>query len=206
MEENYSLSDIAAVLGGNGTGAFGSGGGFMWIFALLILVLLCGNGGGLFGGAAGAPATQTDLMMNTQFNELQRSVGEIADRQFTQANGLTKGICELGYTTAQQAYGIQSQLADCCCTTQRAIDSIRFDMANYSAAIQATDTANTQKVLDAICQNKIESLQNQVNNLQLRQVVGEATYGMVRYPQAITYTAGSSPFCANNGCGYQNAI
>ena len=51
------------------------------------------------------------------------------------------------------------------------------------------------ETLDAIQQNKIESLQSQVNQLQLQ----SAMCGVVRYPNAITYNAGFSPFC-NNGC------
>ena len=58
----------------------------------------------------------------------------------------------------------------------------------------------TQKILDAMAQNKIESLQAQVNQLQLQ----SAMCGVVRYPNATTYTSGVSPFwnqsCCNNGC------
>ena len=52
---------------------------------------------------------------------------------------------------------------------------------------------NTQKILDVISQNKIESLQAQVNKLQLDQ----AMCGVVRYPNGATYNAGGFPF----GCG-----
>ena len=46
--DNFSLSDVAAVTRGDNNGMFGCGGGGMWTFALLILLLI-GNGG-LFGG------------------------------------------------------------------------------------------------------------------------------------------------------------
>lgn len=59
-------------------------------------------------------------------------------------------------------------------------------------------TAQTQKILDALAQNKIDALQNQVNQLQLQNAVS----GVVRYPNGMTYNAGSSPFC--NGCGTYN--
>lgn len=60
-------------------------------------------------------------------------------------------------------------------------------------------TEQTQKVLDAIAQNKIEALQAQVNQLQLQ----AAMCGVVRYPNATTYCSGSNPF---GGCGCGAAI
>ena len=73
----------------------------------------------------------------------------------------------------------------------------RYDSAMNTASINATTTAQTQKILDALAQDKIESLQNQVNQLQLAQAVA----GVVRYPTATTYTSGCNPFC---GCGCGN--
>ena len=66
-----------------------------------------------------------------------------------------------------------------------------------TASINANTTAQIQKVLDAIAQNKIESLQGQINALQLQ----AATNNVVRYPNAWTYNAGVSPFCNCAGCG-----
>lgn len=57
-------------------------------------------------------------------------------------------------------------------------------------------TAQTQKILDALSQNKIEALQAQVTQLQMQ----NAMCGVVRYPNATTYCSGSNPF-GNCGCG-----
>ena len=65
-----------------------------------------------------------------------------------------------------------------------------------TAAINATTTAQTQKILDAIAQDKIDSLQQKVNALELQNAVA----GVVRYPSASTYYAGNNPFCGG-GCG-----
>ena len=75
---------------------------------------------------------------------------------------------------------------ECCCNTLRAIDSVKFENAQ-----------NTNKILEAMAQSKIEALQSKVNALELAQ----ATTGIVRYPMASTYTAGYSPFCSGCGCG-----
>lgn len=74
---------------------------------------------------------------------------------------------------------------------------MNYNQAINTAAINANTTAQTQKILDAISANKIESLQAKVNELSLAQAMN----GVVRYPQAYTYNAGFGPFCNCNSCG-----
>lgn len=204
MDTGVSLADIAAVTDKNDGGMFGgAGGGGMWIFALLILLLI--GGGGFFGAGNrgpimnGEPVTEAGLCNAMNFNNLENSVGRLNDNLQHDYQGLQNGICNLGYETLRNFGTTQNQIADCCCTTQRAIDGVNYNGAINTAAINANTTAQTQKVLDAIQQNKIESLQSQVNQLQLQ----SAMCGVVRYPNATTYTAGYSPIFTN-GCGCAN--
>lgn len=191
MENGYSLADIATASGG---GSFGGSNSFIWIFALLIL-LMGGGGFGAYGrgdyGQFATSASQQEILFGQQFqnldNKLDRLGNGIADATFALNNSIKDGN-----------YATQTAIKDCCCTTQRNIDSVRFDMSNYASSIQATDTANTQKILDAIAQNKIETLQGRINQLELQQ----AMCGVVRYPNQLTYNAGGSPFCnCNCNCG-----
>ena len=200
MTDGVSLADIAAVTD-NKDGMFsGAGGGGMWIFALLILLLI--GGGGFFGnnrGINGEPVTEAGLCNAMNFNNLENAVGRLNDNAQHNYQGLQNGLSTLGYETLRNFNTVQQQVADCCCTTQRAIDSVNYNGAINTAAINANTTAQTQKILDAMAQNKIESLQAQVNQLQLQ----SAMYGVIRYPNATTYTAGMSPCwsspCCNNG-------
>lgn len=206
MDTGVSLADIAAVTDKSDGGMFGgAGGGGMWIFALLILLLIGGGGGGLFGAGNrgpimnGEPVTEAGLCNAMNFNNLENSVGRLNDNLQHDYMGLQNGICNLGYETLRNFGTTQNQIAQCCCETQRAIDGVNYNGAINTAAINANTTAQTQKVLDAIQQNKIESLQSQVNQLQLQ----SAMCGVVRYPNATTYTAGCSPIFTN-GCGCAN--
>lgn len=197
MTDGVSLADIAAVTDKSDNNMFGgAGGGGMWIFALLILLLI-GGGGGFFGaGKNGTPVTEAGLCNAMNFNDLQNSVGRLNDSLQHDYMGLQNGICNLGYETLRNFNTVQQQVSDCCCTTQRAIDGVNYNGAINTAAINANTTAQTQKILDAMAQNKIDSLQAQVNQLQLQ----SAMCGVIRYPNATTYTAGYSPAFAN-GCG-----
>lgn len=203
MESGLSASDIALL---NKDGNWG-GNSFFWIFALLILA----NGGiggwgraGEFGQYATA-ASQQEILFGQQFqnidNKIDRLGNGIADATFSLNNSIHNAQDTVAGAVVSEGRAIQGQLADCCCTTQRNVDSLRFDMSNYACDIKATDTANTQKILDAIAQNKIETLQGRINQLELQ----NAMCGVVRYPNAWTYNAGTSPFCnCNNGCGCGN--
>jgi hypothetical protein len=199
MDTGVSLSDIAAVTGKDGM-FDGAGGGGMWIFALLILLLI--GGGGFFGNnrTNGEPVTEAGLCNAMNFNNLENAVGRLNDNLQHDYQGLQNGICNMGYESLRNFNGLQSQLADCCCTTQRAIDGVNYNNAINTAAINANTTEQTQKILDAMAQNKIENLQAQVNQLQLQ----SAMCGVIRYPNATTFSAGMNPYFNGCGCGCGN--
>lgn len=143
-------------------------------------------------GQAGIAATnQTfhDSLMANQnlYNELTRDIGALS-------------------VTQQQTLANQNQ---CCCETRMQISETRngilagiaqnrYEAAMNTAAINANTTAQTQKILDAIAQNKIETLQNRVNQLEMRDALGN----VVRYPTTMSYNAGTSPFCNCGNGGY----
>lgn len=200
MTDGVSLADIAAVTD-NKDGMFGGDGGGMWIFALLILLLI--GGGGFFGnnrGTNGEPVTEAGLCNAMNFNNLENAVGRLGDNLTNTYIGLQNGICQLGYENQKSFGTLSSQLAQCCCETQRAIDGVNYNGAINTAAINANTTEQTQKILDAISSNRMADMQNQINQLQLQ----SAMCGVIRYPNASTYTAGFGPFynqsCCNTSC------
>lgn len=196
-----SAADIAAVTRNNGydNDGFGFGNEGLWLFAILALM---GGGFGNWGGNRnGNPVTEAALCNANSFSELKGSVGRLSDQVDSVNINLTKAVCDLGYTTLGNFNALERQLADCCCTTQRLIEQVRFDGERNTAAINANTTAQVQKVLDAICGNRMADMQNQINQLQLR----EALCGVVRYPNQTTYGAGFNPFFGGWGCGCGNS-
>lgn len=195
--DSYSLADIKAVTEGNDC-SMGFGGG-SWVVWILLFALLGGNGFG-WGGRNGNPVTEADLCNANSFSELKNSVGRLNDQQAAIARQTDNAICQLGYQDAQHTYDLSRQIADCCCTTQRGIDSVKFDMANYSAATNAAITAGTQKILDKLCADQTAALQARIQTLELQQ----AMCGVVRYPTATTYAVPSTCFGVS-GCGCNGA-
>jgi hypothetical protein len=158
------------------------------IFALLGFG---GNGFGFGGRNAEQLATSADVQRGFDTNEITRKLDGIsnglADGFYAQNTNILNGFSNVKENIWNEGRAIQSQLADCCCTTQRAIDSVKYD-----------NLIGTQKILDALAQNKIESMQGRINQLELQ----NAMCGVVRYPNAMTFNAGGSPFCNNSPCGY----
>lgn len=201
-----SAADIAAVAKDDDFG-----GGWMWIIVLFLFMY--GNGWNRGNGTE--PVTEAGLCNAMNFNNLENAVGRMSDQQVAIARQTDNGICNLGYenlrnfaqtqqTIQNGDYALAQQMSDCCCKTNRNIDSVNYNAAMNTAAINENTTAQAQKVLDALCQGKIDALQAQVNQLQMQ----NALCGVVRYPNATTYNAGGNPFFGGNGCcgGYGTAF
>ena len=161
---------------------------------LIIFALVFGGGFGGWGNRGGSPVTEADLCNANSFSELKGQVGRMNDQQAAIARQTDNGICQLGYQTLEQSNSIMQQIANCCCTTQRAVDSVKFDMANYASASNANTAAWGQKILDKLCEDKAERLQARIQQLELQR----AMCGVVRYPTQTTFAA-QNPFCCGGG-------
>lgn len=213
--EGTGITPVMDMNRGYGDG-FGIGGSGLWLFAILALMW---GGNGFFGGGnqGNTNAIQADVNRGFDNQNLQAQTRDILSAV---TNGTAQSVAatnqvfhdtlfalsdkysEIQRDVAGLAVGQANLLAkqnECCCSTLRAIDGVNYNNAMNTAAINATTTAQTQKILDALAQNKIDALQNKVNQLELQNAVA----GVVRYPSQTTYTSGANPFC-NGGCGCGN--
>ena len=199
MDGSLTASDVA-LLNNDGMGGWN---GMIWLFAILALM---GGGFGGFGNNAAAALGFENLATS---NEVQRGF----DNQNIQAqsrdilSAVNSGTAQSVAAVNQSKYDSimvskdienmvlgqigevkvgQAQLLanqnECCC-------NMRLELANNTALINATTTAQTQKILDAMAQSKIDALQAQVNQLNLQ----NAMNGVVRYPTNTFYSV-PSPF------------
>lgn len=104
-------------------------------------------------------------------------------------NTVTSGLCDGFYTT-------NMNMANNFAQTREAIGQVRFDTQLQTQQIMKNDCENTQKILDRLSEDRFAQMQNRINQLELQ----NAMCGVIRYPNATTYTAGFSP-CFNQGCG-----
>lgn len=192
--DGMTASDVALL---NRDGNWGDN-SFMWIFALLILGGLGGNGGFFGGGYRPQYATQDFVQNGFNFNDLQSQNRDImngiavgAAQEIEVAKDIENRLqAEIGQV-AMMAQQNQANQQQCCCNILRAIDGVNYNNAMNTASINANATAVGQKILDAITGNRMADMQNQINRLELQQAMA----GVVRYPSQFSYNAGPSPFC-----------
>ena len=208
MNENgLSASDVA-LMSRDGDG-FGNGwGGMIWLFAILAMM----GGGFGWNGNGNGNAIQADVNRGFDNQNLQAQTRDILAAV---TNGTAQSVAttnqvyhditnfvgdkynELQRDIAGLAVGQANLLAhqnECCGGLQRQIAQNNYDAAMRDAATNANITAQAQRIIDAITTNKIEAMQNRINQLELQNQL----QGVVRYPSGWTYNAGNSPFCG--GC------
>lgn len=186
-ENNMSPADFAAVMNGNGGNSNGWGGMWGdWIVLFLIFALFGGGfgfggfGGGFGGGFAGlngggflGAEIQRGFTEQNILRKLDEQSFGIADATYALNNtitngfhGVDRGLCDLSH-----------QISDCCCTTQRAIDSVNYNLATQACdtrnliqnvARDITDNANcnTRAILDFLTNDKIATLTAENQNLR----------------------------------------
>ena len=198
-----SLADISAVTGKNGTFGGECGGG-MWIFALIVLMLI-GNGG-LFGGNRDRNASVGDVQRATDFAALERQNNETVAAVRQGVYDTTSAVKDGNYNILGELRDVQqatnvgfSNMQNCCCETNRNIDSVRYDMANFANATQTAIHAEGEQTRALMQQNKIDALQARVNELytsqQLCGVPKVSNYAWGVYP----YAGGPSPAIPGGG-------
>lgn len=186
-----SPADIAACTGGNNNNRGYGNGMFGDDWAWIIILLLFGYGGRGFGGfgggvgggncGCGSPcATQADLAAGFNNSAVLSNLNGIDSTLCQGFNGVNTAIlqashatdnavCNLGYNMQSGFNSLGHQISDCCCATQRAIDSVKYENATNTCAIQNTiqnttrdiidnANANSRAILDFLTQDKIASL------------------------------------------------
>jgi hypothetical protein len=191
----------------------GMGAGF-WIFALVVLVLIvvmCMRGGLGFGSGMSVPpnvATAGDVQRSTDFAALERqnNEGVAATRQ---------GVYDVAAAVKDGNYDILGELRDlesasnagfaqqqiCCCETNRNIDSVRYDMSNFAAAIKENQTAGIQKVLEQLAANRYGDLERAYTQQYMQNAIQQAVCGI---PKASPFAYQLAPAwgpAPNPGCG-----
>lgn len=166
-----------------GNGGWGNNGGFNG-----------GNGGGaggLYPWMNQAEITQDgfrDQMLNSNITGIRDGITSLSSQLCNSCN-------DLQVTSLNSAFGIQNainqgfnatqnQLASCCCENRLASADLKYTIATENCAdraalsdgirdVIASNTANTQAILDKLCQQEIDAKNDTI--AQLRQQLNMAT-------------------------------
>lgn len=212
----------------DGDGGFGNGNG--WWIILLFLFLGWGNRG--WGGNGGAGSAGGDVLypwlnsaetMMNGFNSIQNSLCSGFANAETAAT--TRQMANM-----QQMFDLSTQFANCCCENRLGIANLGSDIAREACAdraavsdgirdILANQNASVQRILDQMCQDKIDQKNEQIaalrqeialkdlaasQNLQTAQLVADNAAQTAALEQYLAPTPRPSYVVPNPNCCQQN--
>ena len=231
----------------NGYGDNGFGGNGAWWIIILLAVLGWGNGFGGFGGNGnGGGFLGADVQRGFDQNAVMNGISGInnaicsgfAGVNQTMANGFAQA--EIAANSRQMAdmnqqFALQSAMQNCCCENRAATADLKYTVATEACSDRAAITnalrdvleannASTQRILDTMCQDKIDAkneriaeLQNQLAMAQLAATQNAQTAAILANNEAQTaaleqylapvprpaYVVQNPNCCGNafNGCG-----
>lgn len=221
-----SAADVAAVMGNNG---YGNGGMMGWndgsfLIIVLFLFALMGNGfGNGFGGGSAMP-----YVINNAGNDVQRGFDQQAI--MSGINDINSSICN-GFNASQMGVmqGINTlamSLQNCCCENRAGIADLKYTVATEACAdrqavtdalreVQTQITAGVQSIHDKLCQQEIDALKAQNENLRtqlnitaLKESQTDQTATLIQrlnptpVPAYVVQNPGCCPTASyNGGCG-----
>jgi len=167
---------------GGGFGGFGNGD---WAWIILLLLLGWGGngwGGNGFGGGDLYPwmnqseITQggfRDQMINNNITGIRDSIAGISTQLCNGFAGVEQGANARQIADMQSMFGIQSALQSCCCDNKAGLADLKYVVATENCADRAavesgirdvitSNTANTQAILDKLCQLELDTVKTQL--------------------------------------------
>ena len=183
MADNSGDLSLGYMMGqseGNNGGFGGNFGEGLW--AVIILAILFGRGGfGGLGGFGGGGGCDSGVSAGFAWQGIDNGIRGIqqglCDGFYAVNTGMLNGfhgvdnaICNLGYQTQSGFNALSTQLANCCCETQRAIErgfcDTNYNMATNTRDIIEATNCGVRSILDFLTQDKIASLQAENQSLK----------------------------------------
>lgn len=199
-----SVADALALQDRGNDGMFGGANGtWIWVFFLFFLLAWGGGGFGFGNGAATQGAiTRSDLCQEFNFNDLQRSVlgiqNGICDGFYAQNTTMLNGFNTVGNQLQENRFASQQ----CCCETNRNIDSLKYENAKNTCDIISAIKADGDATRAAMTQNTIQELRDKLQDVKFENSQFMQNQYLVNQLQPVARPAyiTCSPYVAN-GCG-----
>lgn len=214
MDNNYSLADIRAATRDDDRGYYGcndglfGGGGLTTIIVIFFLFAMMGGGFGGFGGgwggfggaAANGALTRAELQQGFDTQEITRKLDGIA-------NGLSDGFYAQNTTMLNGFAGVTAAVNEsrfaaqqCCCETNRNIDSVKYENAQNTCAITTAIHAEGEETRRMLAAQENAWLRDQLDQARC----ANNTYAQSQYLLGQIGRWYSNPPCdpCANGYGY----
>ena len=142
---------VAPAYGGDGFGANGA-----WWIIIILAMMGWGNGfGGWNGNGNGGGFLGADVQRGFDQSALVNG----------QQNILT-ALNANQMASMNQAFNMQSSFQNCCCENRLGTADLKYTIANESAATRTAIADSTQRILDQMCQDKIDAKNEEIAKLR----------------------------------------
>lgn len=210
---------ISAIDGRNDRddGFFGDG---IWGIIMLLIIAGLFSGNGFGWGNRGNGNIANDSLLGEEF--IKRDIFNTNQNVSNTGCQTQRDVLESRYATQLGLTNLGANMQNCCCETEKEILQNRYDNAlqtntlqaqiqNCCCDLRAEGLANTQKILDKMCENEINQLRTDLQSaqLQISQLSQTANITNTLRPFPSPSYIVSSPYMSlynpYNGCGCGNA-
>ena len=168
-------SDMVMPVGpmyGNGSGGFGNwNDGSFWIIILFLFAFM-GNGWGGYGNG-GQVQTQNDVQRGFDQQAVMTGISGINNALAT----AEVSRCNAQANVMETLNNMAANFQNCCCDNRVQLADLKYTISTEACAdrqavnealrdVIASNTANTQAILDKMCQQEIDALKTQNENLR----------------------------------------
>lgn len=224
MMDGGSMLDLATNVGqmldnrrgyngdGYGDGIFGGNG--IWLLVILFFIMGAGNGFGNWGNRGNMNELTNEFLFTNLNTKLDTAFAQLANQNWNIERQMCQDTAMINANIAENRFAAEK----CCCETKEQIMQNRYENARNTCDIITAGTANTQRILDFLNNEKIDSLRTELQAAQLQLGNLSQTNTLLNalrpFPQPAYITC--SPYQSaniglyggyngyNNGCGFNN--
>lgn len=162
------IMPVSPMMGGYGGSGYGMDGfgSIFWLIIIFVIAMMGGNWG--FGGYGNGGVTTVNNDLQRGFDQ-QATMGAIGDIN-TSIVALAQAVNN-GFAQSQLA------MSQCCCENRAATADLKYTVATEACAdrnaianalrdVLEANNASTQKILDTMCQDKIDAKNEKIADLQ----------------------------------------
>ena len=177
---------VAPYYGGNANdGMFGGNGGWMWFLLVWMAMFGWGNGGfGGFGNGGNGGYVGREVQTGFDHQAVMNGISGVQNAVTGIVPALQNGFAqaEIAANSRQMAdmnqqFALQSAMQNCCCENRAATADLKYTVATEACAdrnaisnalrdVLAANNASTQRILDTMCQDKIDAKNERIVELQ----------------------------------------
>lgn len=114
----------------------------------------------------GRTATTNDVASGFTNSAIMGNQREIALTLSNMQNYINQGFSGLNVQILSGVNDITRQLDNCCCTTQRAIDSVNFNNERNTCSIKEAINAQGDRIINWLTNEKIETQRDTITQLR----------------------------------------